>query len=82
MLILILTILLAKSSFYPATMTVTALDTTSDAVICVDQTGNIWSFNGCDDWTVDDQVSAIMFDNGTNIIYDDKFVSTRYTGRR
>lgn len=66
-------------SNYAQTFVVTEI--TKDEVICVDFSGNEWSFtDDAEDWLVGDLVSAIMSDNGTKIIYDDYFVSVRYSG--
>ena len=65
--------------YYAQTYVVT--EVTKDEVICVDFNGNEWSFtDNAEDWIVGDFVSAIMSDNGTKIIYDDYFVSVRYSG--
>lgn len=64
---------------YAQTFVVTKI--TDNEVICVDFNGNKWSFtDDAEDWLVGDLVSAIMSDNGTKIIYDDYFVSVRYSG--
>lgn len=65
---------------YPATMIVTETDTATDTVVCEDYNGNLWEFEGIEDWTEGDIVAAIMYDNATEIIYDDEFVMVRYNG--
>lgn len=43
--------------------------------------GNLFSFYAEDgDWFVDDICSMIMYDNGTETIYDDEIVSVKYCG--
>ena len=46
-----------------------------------DSNGNLWSFNGVEDWQVGDGCALIMHDNSTSEIVDDTIVSTRYQGR-
>jgi len=67
-----------KTKQYPATFRVTDFETETDSVVCVDCNGNEWMFQGIEDWCVGDCVSAIMDDNGTEIIYDDSIISVRY----
>ncbi len=69
-----------KENFYPNTFVVVEIDEKLDVVTCVDFNGEEWSFYGTEDWLVGDFVSAIMTDNGTNEIYDDEFVTVKYSG--
>ena len=43
-----------------------------------DTTGNLWSFNGAEDWEINDTCALIMDDNSTKDIRDDIIISTRY----
>ena len=61
-------------------MTITEIEPETDTVICEDSTGNIWDFQGIEDYEIGDQVSCILTDNGTPTIYDDEILSVRYTG--
>lgn len=64
---------------YPKTFVITEI--TEDTVFCVDFNGIEWAFtDNTEDWFVGDFVSAIMNDNGTKNIYDDYFVSVKYSG--
>lgn len=45
-----------------------------------DQNGNLWSFEGAEDWFEYDLLTAEMCDNGTEWIKDDKIVQLTYTG--
>lgn len=67
---------------YPQTMTVVQVDIATDTVTCEDATGNLWQFKGVEDWQVNDIVSMIMNDNGTEEIFDDRIVKIRYNGFR
>ena len=65
---------------YPATFVVSAVDLYNNLVFLVDFNGNEWSISGVEDWAEGDIASAIMSDNGTPIIYDDRIVDIRYSG--
>lgn len=67
---------------YPQTMTVVQVDIATDTVTCEDATGNLWQFKGVEDWQVNDIVSMIMNDNGTEEVFDDEIVKVRYNGFR
>ena len=69
-----------KENFYPQTFVVVEVDEKLNAVTCVDFNGEEWAFYGTEDWQVGDIVSAIMTDKGTSKIYDDEFVTIRYSG--
>lgn len=65
--------------FYPEAGIVRELDFTTDSVIFETANGNLWSFNGIEDWCIDDQIAVIMYDNGTTeTIHDDVIISARY----
>lgn len=67
------------SHLYPLTTTVTKIN--NDTVTVEDSNGNLWSFNGVEDWQVGDGCALIMHDNSTSEIMDDTIISTRYQGR-
>lgn len=64
------------SHLYPLTTTVTKIK--NDTVTVEDSNGNIWSFDGAEDWEVGDGCALIMHDNSTREIVDDVIISTRY----
>ncbi len=65
---------------YPTCGIVIEVNEEENLVIFQDFTGNQWSFEGTEDWCVNDICACIMNDNGTVIIYDDIIVSVRYCG--
>lgn len=67
------------SHLYPLTTTVTEIN--NDIVTVEDSNGNLWSFNGVEDWQVGDGCALIMHDNSTSEIMDDTIISTQYQGR-
>lgn len=72
---------ISNVNVYPQTFAVVEVDTTTDTVTCVDTCGNEWAFYGVEDWRRGDLVSAIMTDMGTpDYIYDDDFISVKYSG--
>lgn len=68
----------AKPSYYALATVVTAIDSTEDAVICEDSTGNVWAFYGIEDWQVGNNANLLMHDNGTKSIYDDVICGATY----
>lgn len=67
------------SHLYPLSTTVTEIN--NNTVTVEDSNGNLWSFNGAEDWEVNDSCALIMNDNNTKDIRDDVIISTRYQGR-
>lgn len=67
------------SHLYPLSTTVTEVN--NDTVTVEDSNGNLWSFDGAEDWQVGDGCALIMHDNSTSEIIDDTIISTRYQGR-
>lgn len=65
---------------YPRAMEVVELETETDTVVCVDAVGLEWAFYGIEDYFVGDIVIATMYDEGTENIYDDSIIDTRYSG--
>lgn len=68
-----------QNHLYPLTTTVTEVN--NDTVTVEDSNGNLWSFNGAEDWEINDSCALIMNDNNTKDIRDDVIISTRYQGR-
>ena len=67
------------SHLYPLTTTVAEIN--NDTVTVEDLNGNLWLFNGAEDWEINDSCALIMNDNNTKDIRDDTIISTRYQGR-
>lgn len=65
-----------QKHLYPLTTTVTEIE--NETVTVEDSNGNLWSFNGVEDWQVGDGCALIMHDNSTSEIMDDTIISTRY----
>ena len=69
-----------KGEIYPTCGVVTETDETTDTVTFTEPNGNMWSFDGVEDWQEGDKIAVIMDDNGTPEIIDDEIVSMRYKG--
>lgn len=65
-----------QKHLYPLTTTVTEIK--NDTVTVEDSNGNLWSFNGAEDWEVGDGCALIMDDNSTSEIVDDVIISAKY----
>lgn len=60
---------------------VTEIDEETNLITVTCGNGNMFSFyDTSEDWMLGDLCSLIMYDNGTEIVYDDKVVSARYGG--
>lgn len=69
-----------KGKEYPMSAVVVELDAERDVVVIEDFNGNLWEFESIEDWMVGDICACIMNDMGTEIIYDDVIVTTKYCG--
>jgi len=69
----------SDEQFYALTCKVVEIDKEHDTVTMEDSTGHRWEFYGTEDWEINDCVSAMMDDCGTDSIFDDKIVSARYS---
>lgn len=70
----------ADENLYALTTQVVQVDYENDVVVCQDFNGDLWTFEGCEDWLYGDIASMVMNDKGTPIKYDDEIVSVRYGG--
>ena len=68
----------ARDAMYAMTAKVVEVNEAADLVTVMDSTGNLWAFYGCEDWQVNDCVSLVMYDAGTQSIYDDEIINARY----
>lgn len=70
-----------KSCIYSRSAVVVGVDYTSDVVTVEDSTGNLWTFEGVEDYDLSDRVALTIHDNGTDWdIKDDRIIETRYDG--
>ena len=72
------TIANAKANIYPLLTTVTEVDRDKDLVTVEDNNGFIWQFEGADDWEEGDLCNCLMDSRGTEKIFDDEIIMTRY----
>lgn len=56
---------------YIKPMVVDEVDEVNDIVTLIDNSGNLWEFDGVEHWKVNDMVCVKMSDNSTTTIYDD-----------
>lgn len=67
-----------NAEYYSLTACVVEIDREGDTVTVEDSTGNRWQFYGVEDWQIGDCASLLMWDNGTDLIFDDEVHSARY----
>lgn len=67
-----------QNNYYPTDGIVTSVE--ADTVVVQDFNGNKWEFIGADDWQVGDICAMIMDSKGTDKIFDDEIVKTKYAG--
>lgn len=70
--------IVACAETYPTTFVV--INTHDNIVSMENYNGDVWEWEGVEDWTYGDIVSVIMDDNNTAIIYDDTIIMMRYSG--
>ena len=70
-----------EANQYPLTTIVTEINEEKDSVSITDNNGFVWQFYGVEDWEEGDICSVIMNDNGTETIFDDIIITTRYGGK-
>ena len=63
---------------YPLLTTVIEVDRDKDLVTVEDNNGFIWQFEGTDDWEEGDLCNCLMDSQGTEKIFDDEIMMTRY----
>lgn len=69
-----------KHNVYALSGVVVGVSEEEDAVIFEDFNGNLWEFDGAEDWMINDICACVMNDMGTENIYDDCILSVRYNG--
>ena len=68
-----------KSCIYSRSAVVVGVDYTADVITVEDSTGNLWTFEGVEDYDLSDRVALMMHDNGTDWnIKDDRIIEVRY----
>ena len=72
----------AKIEFnhYPACGEVVEVNRENGKVVVEDFNGNLWAFEGTEDWMEGDICAMIMSDEATPEIYDDVIIQVRYCG--
>ena len=65
---------------YPSCGMVVEINRENGEVIVKDFNGNLWAFEGNEDWLEGDICAMIMSDEGTPSIYDDVIIQARYCG--
>lgn len=67
-----------RPRIYANCAVVVEISTMTDTVVCRDDLGHLWTFNGVEDWELGDGVAMVMFNNGTGIVYDDIIISATF----
>ena len=68
-----------KYCIYSRSAVVVGVDYTADVITVEDSTGNLWTFEGVEDYDLSDRVYLTMSDSGTDWnIKDDKIIEVRY----
>ena len=66
--------------YYGKSAEVTEIDLENNIVIFEDPTGNLWEWEGVEDWFTGDRAALVMNDQGTATIYDDAILNVKYMG--
>lgn len=64
--------------YYAKSARVIEIDRVADVVTFEDCTGNLWDWEGVEDWEVDDFAALLMNSKGTASIYDDEIISAKF----
>lgn len=67
-------------NLYGLTTVVFSVSYSTDIVTVEDFNGNLWQFDGAEDWVEGDICTLIMNSKGTAEIKDDTIISVRYSG--
>lgn len=71
----------ANGELYPMSTIVAEVNRSTDTVTVEDFNGNLWEFDGAEDWAEGDIAALIMYDKGTpETVYDDVILTARYCG--
>lgn len=65
---------------YPETFIVDRVDRENDVLYLETFSGNVFTWNSCEDWEPGDIASAIMNSNGTEEVKDDTIIMLKYSG--
>ena len=69
-----------KIKHYPSCGTVVEVNRENGRIVVEDFNGNLWAFEGGEDWLEGDICAMTMSDEGTPSIYDDVVIQARYCG--
>lgn len=72
--------LILQLDFYPKTGEIFKVDYRENLVYIVDETGNIWTFYGAENWRRGDVCSLIMSGHFTETVFDDSIVKVEKSG--
>lgn len=75
-------VVFVSNHFYSRIAYVEGFAPESDRVVFVDTLGHYWIMDGIEDWMAGDMASLIMYDSGTDKIFDDQIVRATYQGSR
>ena len=70
----------ADTGLYAHTAVIVEFNYDEDVVVVEDAVGFLWEFEGIEDYFVGDVVSMLMWDNGTESIFDDVILDVVYSG--
>jgi hypothetical protein len=69
---------ICKRNYYAKSARVIEIDRDADVVTFEDCMGNLWDWEGVEDWAVDDNAALLMNSKGTEKIYDDEIISAKF----
>ena len=65
-------------SYYAKSACVVEIDRDADVVTFEDCMGNLWDWEGVEDWAIDDDAALLMDSKDTETIYDDEIISVKF----
>ena len=69
---------LVNGWYYAKSVHVVEIDRDADVVTFEDCNGNLWDWEGVEDWEVGDNAALLMNSKGTEKIFDDEIISAKF----
>lgn len=70
----------AEFQVYPLAGRIVEIDNIDDTVTFEDGSGLLWTFYGVEDYAIGDVVACVVWDAGTQKVYDDEIIDVVYAG--
>ena len=69
---------MCKRNYYAKSARVIEINHDANVVTFEDCLGNLWDWEGVEDWAIDDGAALLMDNKGTKTIFDDEIISVKF----